>query len=355
LGIHESASPDEAGRAYLRKLREQEFMPPCPLHGALCVFQQKPLPPAAEEQMRIEEETRLRAEVDAFADEFFRLLVAKRRECWKELLVRCQHLPSLSTRLQDLKGGLDVDVGGLPTEESLRGKLAAHLVESFPLPRLARAASRQAFLRTAAAELKSWEKAARCLRREWPAVAALDYEVVAQLSSLRWRVRRRDKMRRRNRRADWLDAVNNSKWGGLAVLLLISLVSGILKNRDKPSNSLYPPLTSLTPQQQFAIETADTPPTSELLDPAKFDVDLLDYDRVHFTARLGSGTTRPTDARPIALSKTTLILLGVPRADIDALFTRAAKANSPKSSPNSRPKSSEPSIPKPSNGGVPHQ
>ncbi len=362
LGAHESASPEEAGRAYLRKLREQEFMPPFPLHGALRVFQQQPLSAAAEEQVRVEEQTRLRAEVDAFANEFFRLPAAKRRERWNELLVRCRHLRTLSARLQDLNDGLDVDIGGVPMDESQVGKLAAHLVESFPLPRLGRAASRQAFLRvvengTLPADRKSWEKTARYLRGEWPSVAALDYNLVKQLSSLRRRLRRRDKMeiRSRQRRFVRSDNAQKSDWRWLWLLVFIGgpLLRGITSTNstNSPNPSSYaPPPPNYSPafQEQFTRELVNAP-ISELLNPARFDVELLDAERVCFTARPGSAAKTPNDARPIVLGKATLMLMGVSKADIDALFTRAAKGRSPASSPSTRPKSPEPDIAKPSN------
>src|SRR5262249_25610102 len=158
---------------YFRKLRESDFLPPRSLRQALRILDGTPAPAEPDRQWLFEEEGRLRAEVTSFAEEFFTLPVTQRRQRWDALLSSCQRVPPLVARLQALKAGLNVENQSLPLDKSLHGQLAEHLLQSFPLPPLTRAASRQAFLcqieaPSAASSHKLWEQAARYLRAEWP-------------------------------------------------------------------------------------------------------------------------------------------------------------------------------------------
>ena len=202
LGVPENAPSAEARRTYFKKVRENDFLAPRSLHHALRVLEGKKQPAESDEEWLLEEENRLRAEIDLFAAGFFSLPASQRLERWNALLSRCKIASPLTARLQTLKAGLEVEVKSLP---SFQGRLAEQLLQSFPLPPLAQTASRQAFLRqiedaSAFADRSSWEKAARYLRAEWPALADLDRESVQHIAKLRSRLKRKKTMHQRGQR-----------------------------------------------------------------------------------------------------------------------------------------------------------
>jgi hypothetical protein len=198
LGVSEDASRTEARRAYLRKLPDSDFLPPRCCQEALRVLAGRPAAAESDEEWLVEEESRLGAEVASFAAEFFNLPVPQRRQRWEALLSGCRDVPPLVARLQALKAGLEVENRVLPADPPLLGRLAGHLLEAFPLPPLARAASRQEFLRwlegMPAESHKQSEMAACYLRAEWPALAALDDELVRHVAELSSRLDRREKL-----------------------------------------------------------------------------------------------------------------------------------------------------------------
>src|SRR5262249_3835460 len=106
LGVQEGASSGEARRAYFRKLRESDFLPPRSLNHALRILDGMLAPAEPDEQWLFEEEGRLRAEVTSIAEEFFALPVTQRRERWDALLSKCQRVSPLMARRQSLKAGL---------------------------------------------------------------------------------------------------------------------------------------------------------------------------------------------------------------------------------------------------------
>jgi hypothetical protein len=364
LGLSENASSAEARRAYLRKLRESDFLPPCSLHRALRILDGKRASVEPDEEWLLEEEGRLRAEVASFAEAFFTLSVSQRRQRWEALLSQCQHVLPLSARLQALKAGLEVENPGLPLDESLRGQLAEHLLQSFPLPPLAQAVCRQAFLRriedpAAAADRKAWEKAARYLRAEWPAFAALDGELVRHLAKLRRQLKRRSKMHRcseRNPQAASAGSGKGSSWGWLLVLLgmLIGIFRGATTSSTSPSRR--PP----TPSFSNPLEDlrSKLPPIDELFDPSKYDVGILSPGGgrvLCFTPRPGSTVTGSNDrqadnGKTVLLGEATLRLLGASREQIDFLFSRAAEKKRLDNTPNPPPQEAGPTPPKRSQG-----
>jgi hypothetical protein len=362
--VPEDASPAEARRAYLGKLRESAFLPPRSWQQAVRVLDGKPAPAEPDEEWLAEEEARLRAEVDSFAEEFFTLPVDQRRERWEGLLSRCQNLPPLVVRLQALKAGLVVEKEGLPEDGSPTGLLADHLLQSFPLPPLSRAASRQEFLRrleeSSADSRKLWEKAARYLRAEWPAVAALDEELVRYVAQLSSRLKWRRKMHRRsegNRQAGTAAGSQKpSRWWIVVGMVVAAILRGV-SSSDKPSPNPAPwPLysgpkdgaglkglehlrgriathpTIPVPSRKFF---PDLPPVQELLDPSKYDLEVQDAGgsrTLRFTPRPTTGGSKGPQAnngRPVFLGEATLRLLGVPKEQIDAACSRAAGRKAP--------------------------
>ena len=103
LGVPEDAAGAEARGAYFRKLRENDFASPGSLHHALRLLEGQKEPAELNEEWLLEEEGRLHAEIESFAEEFFNLTAKQRRERWEALLCRCESAPALAARLQNLK------------------------------------------------------------------------------------------------------------------------------------------------------------------------------------------------------------------------------------------------------------
>lgn len=375
LGVEKNATSAEARRAYFWKLREHDFLAPRSLHQALGVFEGRQAPSQSDEEWLLEEEGRLRAEVESFAAEFFTLAVPERRERWHLLLSRCESFPPLTARLQGLIAGLDVDIQSLLIGPTCHRQLAERLLQSFPLPPLAQAESRQAFLRrieqpSAARDRRAWEQAARYVLAEWPALAALDPEMVQHVAKLRGRLKRRNKMHRRSekqRRAALARSKKQSPWWLLfyAALVLGGIVSGVLK-LDKPSLPPAPPvnfdavlersgirerseirgpasaklrMVADPKTQELSLQVApdDLPPIPDLLDPSRHDVALdtpIGGHRVlRFTPRQDStipGTApQASNDPPLLVGEAYLRILGVSQEQINVLFSRAEAGKGP--------------------------
>jgi hypothetical protein len=369
LGVPENASSREARRAYFQKLRECDFLPPRSWQQALQVLEGNLIPAGPNAEWLFEQEGRLHAEVVVFAEAFFAFPVMVRRDRWEDLLSRCQGMLPLTARLQALKAGLEVENATLPVDSSPRGQLAGHLLQSFSLPPLARAASRQAFLRkieepSAAADRKAWERAARDCQAEWPAVAALDQELVQYLAKLRRRLGRRNKTHQRSQRQRQTALAGNrqaSPWWFL--LIVVGVVSGILRSATSsntpptfrspsPSYSLPPRDLRLkepenlrgrmvtdpeTGAKSFQVVPFNVPPIQELLDPSRYDVTLLSPSGPRvlvFTLRTdstpdGPGGPQANRGKPIFLGEATLRLIGASREQMDGLFSRATGKKPP--------------------------
>jgi hypothetical protein len=369
LGVSEDASRTEARRAYLRKLPDSDFLPPRCCQEALRVLAGRPAAAESDEEWLVEEESRLGAEVASFAAEFFNLPVPQRRQRWEALLSGCRDVPPLVARLQALKAGLEVENRVLPADPPLLGRLAGHLLEAFPLPPLARAASRQEFLRwlegSPAESHKLWEKAVRYLRAEWSALAALDDELVRHVAELRSRRNRRRKLHCRSQQQLLETATpgsNRTPWKAITIVaLIVVIVPALLSALQVLDNSPSPPAPSpgySRPREDVGPKDLENlrlrivtdpktgqtsihsvpPPLHELFDPSKYDVEIINPEvggRVlRCTPRLGSATTGPA-GQPVLVGEATLRLLGASREQIDALCSRAVAPKPRDGTPNS--------------------
>jgi hypothetical protein len=189
---------DTARQALLRRLPEEDFVPPQSWLQALKLLQQpEPVPLSAtaphDERFRYEE-IRGWEEVEAFADEFFRLDPAQRQRRWHRLASRYSFSVLLSARLEALKPGLDV--AAVERSDPLARKLADKVRELFVLRPAERAMRRQEFLETvghaqqkaeALADLvpglPDVERAAQQLKREHPQLAALEPRLIDRLAN----------------------------------------------------------------------------------------------------------------------------------------------------------------------------
>jgi hypothetical protein len=369
LGVQENASSVEAKRAYLLKLRECDFLPPQSLRRALRILDGSLVPAKPDEEWFVEEEDRLRAEVASFAQEFFALPMTKRRERWAALLSRCQIVPPLMARLLALKPGLEVETQNLALDQSFRGQLAAHLLQSFPLPALDQATSRQACLRpievsSAAVSHKLWEKAARYLLAEWPALAALDKELVQHIAKLRSQLKRQSKAHRRsqwNRQASTASSEKgNLRWLILLVPILTAIMRGVPTSNNSSSGKA--PSTSYSGPHD-GMRLRELPPIDELLNPSKFDVEVVNSGgartlrftpRPHSTIPAWDGL-QANKVQPLLMGEGMLRLMGLSPEQIDFLASRAAARavlDSPPNPPREKtaptpPKRSPPDAPRP--------
>jgi hypothetical protein len=335
------------------------------LQRALRVFDPKPGRAEVDGDWLLEEERRLRADVEAFAGDFFLIPVAKRRERWDELLSRCPAVSPLRVRLEALKAGLAVEPRTQPSGVRYHGELADHLLESFPLAPVAQAASRQAFLRRiegdSLEEQGDWERAARYLLDEWPAVGALDREFLVHIANLSGRLQVRRKMHLRNverpQPAPAPGGEGSSWWVIPVVLVVIGLVRGMMSGND--SSSTKPPFKGYTAPQPppsasldellratrvrkpvefpFPIAAGKHPPIQEMLDSSEYDVKVLGSGGSRilcFTPRSGSkeagaGAAPANNGRPIYFGEATLRLLGFSRDEVNDLFSRAERGKRP--------------------------
>ena len=352
LGVEEDAPRAEVRRAYLVKLREDDFQPSRSLLDALRVLEGKGVLGGIDEDRLLEEETRRRAEVESFAELFFTFPVAERRRRWDELLSGCRSVPPLAARLRVLQAGLEVDVGGLPSDEYFTIQLAEQLLHAFALLPLAQATSRQGFLRrieepSLEAERSSWEKAARRLRAKWPVVAALDDELVRHVAELRRRLGRRAKLSRRVRQQQAAAPAGSSQgipwWVGAIVVVAGALLRGLSTSNNSPSERA--PSSGYT--SPVAPDLDNGPTLRELCDPSKFDVEVINPETrvarlLRFTPRPGStlaGPNRPraNDGPPLMYGEVILRLRGLTPAQIQLLASRAEKAKRPDDPPKTPP------------------
>jgi hypothetical protein len=350
LKVPENASRAETRRAYLKKLRDGDFLPPSAVRHAFRILDGKNGAAQGDEEWLVEEEGRLRAAVESFAAEFFTLSATERREHWQALLFRCETVPPLTARLRALEAGLDLETEGLPSGQSQQGLLAEQLLHSFPLAPMAQAASRQAFLREieepSAADHRLWEKAAKYLLAEWPALAALDYELIQHVAKLRSRLKRKRTMHQRSQRQPPAPVAGGKKGNPWWLLLIVfGMVSGLVRSLTTSNNSTpsVTPSPIYSPESSLHSVLSQQPLIDELFDPSKFDVEIegpipgftpriegqAPSRILRFTPRPSSTITGPNgpqanNGQPLYYGEAILRLRGVSQEQMNTLFVRAA-------------------------------
>ena len=187
LGLAPDAGPAEVRAAFLRLLERAGFAPPARDRRAWRLLSEAAGPAEPDPDALLEEEQRLRAEVEDFAGRFWSLAPGERRRQWAELLARCAGAPGARARLQQLEIGLSARPGEAGAGGPLVGELAAAVQDLFVLRPADRAAARQALCRRARENPGDWEAAARGLREQHPDLAALQPGLVTDLE--RWQER----------------------------------------------------------------------------------------------------------------------------------------------------------------------
>jgi hypothetical protein len=172
LGVPAGATAGAALSAFLRALPASGFAPAPSRVAALNALAGTGAPTGPDAEI----EELLRGEVEAFARSYWELEPGERLTRWAELSRRGADAP----RLRELEPGLDVprrQLSGVVAEA-----LAAVMRELFVLPPRERAVRRNTWLAGAVAEEAKWREAFAAVRRDAPALAALDPQLAAALS-----------------------------------------------------------------------------------------------------------------------------------------------------------------------------
>jgi hypothetical protein len=183
VGLSPDAAADEVRGSLLREVTRDGFVPPPERQAAWQALLAPPGSPPPE--LLLAEEARLRGEVDDFAADFFATPVAARQERWQALSAQCASSPPLAARLAALQSALGLELRPDDIGNPRTAQLASHVAGLFVLAPAARAAQRQAVVRSMQADIAGWEEIARQLQAVAPAVAALEPTLLSSI--LGWR------------------------------------------------------------------------------------------------------------------------------------------------------------------------
>lgn len=261
LEVSPDASPDEVRAAWLRRLAEDDFVPSSDSRQALEVFLQRHpeggwLARADEAAAQWEEE-QLRAEVEAFAAEFWNLSVEERRQRWENLAERCAFAPALRVRMDQLGTGLDI-VAPLPRNDARVSELVEHVRELFVLRPGPRARLRQSLLAQMRNKWSEWRTAAHRLRHAAPAFDELGIDLLGKLRTTTPAVARQSPPKSLPQ-PDQQTANQPSKLGYLWIIIALGgAFLRLVSSDNKPSSSSRPPFTF--PYKPLPSPKIDPPP-----------------------------------------------------------------------------------------------
>ena len=190
LDLEETSTPANVRRAYMQRLSDEDFMPPAHLPYALAVLEGRAGPPGAnEETVWADVGDRQRQRVEEFAQQFFQIPVANRREQWLRLKTDCAKASALVERLNRLEPGLALDPHGLAVADPHVRELIQEASKIFVLRPFEAAQARAAFFRQETFQsvvgMMDWEAAARALKNSNARYEVLAPELIQQV--LRWR------------------------------------------------------------------------------------------------------------------------------------------------------------------------
>lgn len=196
LGLAGASSPVDARGAVLTLVERERFVPTARQHRAAEAWMLPPGPSddtarhvaAAAATTQLEDEVRLRDEIEEFASRFFELDREERRFLWAALRQRARLFPWLEARLAALEPGLSIDPRGWPRENPVAA-LALHVLELFVLSPPARARRRRQILLPMHGSAETWVAAATQLEATHAALAALEPEFIRQVRWLKRQMR----------------------------------------------------------------------------------------------------------------------------------------------------------------------
>jgi hypothetical protein len=222
LGLDATATVEDARRAFLRRVSDNDFLPQPATAEALGILQPPAGRPAHCLEAEAAAERRLREEIELFAADFFQFDVPERKNRWSDLMARARPWPSLKGFLNMLRQGLNMDLRTVGPEDAL---LARKVAELFTLPPPERARRRQEFLRAAEEEADGWEQAALAFQAREPGLAALEPVLLARLADRPHAARRAAAARKKRARAlAAATPASNGQGSGLKYSWVIILV-----------------------------------------------------------------------------------------------------------------------------------
>lgn len=251
--------PDIRARM-LRLVTDEDFVPS---EGAMQAFRtleseatgvaELEDPPAFARQS----EQDLEAAAAALAVDLFRLPPDERQARWSRLVARCERAPRARVWLERLVPGLKLEVGELHTRPELLGQLGKKVCELFVTRNSERARLRAEFVASAQEKRTQWEIAARQLQKQYPALAALEPQVVTMLLA----------PVQPSSGAPRLDAVQRQpsssggtdlRWVWILVIVLVGIMARIPSLISNPSGtrSTYPSSSApaISPEQRDRID-----------------------------------------------------------------------------------------------------
>jgi hypothetical protein len=186
LGVAPDA-PHSARAALLRRLPAAGLVPPPEWRAAVRTLTGQPArgPGALADPFEAcSADDALRSEIEAFASSFWSYAPAERRRLWRHLLGRCAADPPLVARLGRLEAGVDLEPAAPGGGKSRTGELAGMVQALIVLKPAERAARRRQLLAGLRAPACAWQAAARQLREQHPAIAALEPVLVERVGAL---------------------------------------------------------------------------------------------------------------------------------------------------------------------------
>jgi hypothetical protein len=187
LGVPGDAAMPRIRAAALMELEKAQFVPPPALEQAVLLAadhrpQELWVRDGGDEMFR-PREVKLRQTVERLVAHFFELSPEKRRAAWQSLRKKCDFSIPLATRLDGLAAGLDVTLPAPDADDDSPGvRLAKKVVQAFIVSPSARAAWHEELLRSAAADPRAWQSAARELQERFPLLAPLAPELIASMA-----------------------------------------------------------------------------------------------------------------------------------------------------------------------------
>jgi hypothetical protein len=213
LQVEPGAPPGQVRAAFLRQVQTENGTVDLAAREALLILVGRPN--AARPGLALEAaELALDRAVDEFASRFFALGIAERKVVWEGLKARGQGFVRVDARLAALRPGLYLVLPPLD-RHSPAGQLVSAIRKLFVLRPADRAAARQAWLNEADSlrQWQAWVEAARQLRRDHPATAELEPELMSRLADAQVVAEQKAKLNHRMRQAARAETAGAAKQG----------------------------------------------------------------------------------------------------------------------------------------------
>jgi hypothetical protein len=258
LRLSEGAAPAQAHGLVLRGLAHHEFVPTPEWQEAFDVIYRSGRAKGPCGRAWCDEETRLRAEVESFATEFFKLSPQERRSRWQALALQCRPFPRLVARLEGLEPGLDVEAVAISPKERQLLWLAEQATTLFVLRPPERAARRQALLANVATQGANLEKAASRFQKRHSALAALEPDLIGKLAAWTKSENALSKVlnaqpKKRPTSGQSIGAGSAAGIGWLLIMLVGALSRGLNSHSSTTNSPTYSPPPIQWKTQQFNV------------------------------------------------------------------------------------------------------